>query len=37
MFESVKRSRLSQLLTGLEEKQKGEYVVVIAGAEDTTS
>ncbi|MHC4574889.1 MAG: 16S rRNA (cytidine(1402)-2'-O)-methyltransferase [Planctomycetota bacterium] len=30
MFESVKRGRLSELLAGLEEKQKGEYTVVIA-------
>jgi 16S rRNA (cytidine1402-2'-O)-methyltransferase len=34
IFESVKRDRLSQLLAGLEERQKGECVVVIAGAED---
>lgn len=34
MFESVKRGRLSELLAGLEEKPKGEYVVVITGAED---
>lgn len=33
MFEAVRRGRLSQLLAGLEEKPKGEYVVVIAGAE----
>lgn len=33
MFESVKRARLSQLLAGLEEKPKGEYVVVIAAAQ----
>ncbi len=32
VFESVKRGRLSQLLTDLEESPKGEYVVVIAGA-----
>ncbi len=34
MFESVKRGRLSELLDGLEEKLKGEYVVVIAGTEN---
>ncbi len=33
MFESVKRGRLSQLLAELEEKPKGEYVVLIAGNE----
>jgi len=33
MFETVKRGRLSQLLAGLEERPRGEYVVVIAGAE----
>lgn len=32
MFESVKRGRLSELLVQLDEKPKGEYVVVIAGA-----
>jgi len=32
MFESVKRGRLSELLAGLEEEPKGEYVVVIEGA-----
>jgi 16S rRNA (cytidine1402-2'-O)-methyltransferase len=32
MFESVKRGRLSELLAQLDEKPKGEYVVVIAGA-----
>jgi len=32
MFESVKRGALSELLTGLEEKPKGEYVIVIEGA-----
>lgn len=31
MFESVKRGKLSELLVGLEEKPKGEYVIVIAG------
>jgi len=34
MFESVQRGRLSELLAGLDEKPRGEYVVVIAGAED---
>lgn len=34
MFESVKRGRLSQLLAELEEKPKGEFVVVIAGAKE---
>jgi 16S rRNA (cytidine1402-2'-O)-methyltransferase len=34
MFESVKRARLSELLAGLDEEPKGEYVVVIAGAQD---
>ncbi len=33
MFESVKRGRISELLGRLEEKPKGEYVIVIAGAE----
>ena len=33
MFESVKRGRLSELLAQLDEKPRGEYVVVIAGAE----
>jgi 16S rRNA (cytidine1402-2'-O)-methyltransferase len=33
MFERVTRGRLSQLLDDLEEKPKGEYVIVIAGAE----
>jgi 16S rRNA (cytidine1402-2'-O)-methyltransferase len=32
-FESVRRGRLSELLAQLEEQPKGEYVVVIAGAE----
>ncbi len=31
MFESVKRGQLSELLAGLPEKLKGEYVVVIQG------
>ena len=34
MFESVQRGRLSELLAGLEEEPRGEYVVVIAGAEE---
>lgn len=34
IYESVKRGRLSELLAGLDEKLKGEYVIVIAGAED---
>lgn len=33
MYESVRRGRLSELLDDLEEKPKGEYVVIIAGAE----
>ncbi|UCG46808.1 MAG: 16S rRNA (cytidine(1402)-2'-O)-methyltransferase, partial [Phycisphaerales bacterium] len=33
MFESVKRGRLSELLAALDQKPKGEYVIVIAGAE----
>ena len=33
MFESVKRGRHSRLLTEIPEKPKGEFVVVIAGAE----
>ncbi len=37
MFESVKRGQLSELLAGLEEKLKGEYVVVIAGTENERS
>jgi 16S rRNA (cytidine1402-2'-O)-methyltransferase len=32
MFEAVRRGRLSELLAELEEKPKGEYLVVIAGA-----
>ncbi len=32
MFESVKRGRLSELLAGLEDGPKGEYVIVIEGA-----
>jgi 16S rRNA (cytidine1402-2'-O)-methyltransferase len=35
MFESIRRGPLSGLLAQLEEKPKGEYVVVIAGAERT--
>jgi 16S rRNA (cytidine1402-2'-O)-methyltransferase len=34
IFETVKRGRLSELLAQLEEDPKGEYVVVIAGAQD---
>lgn len=34
IFESVKRGRLSELLEQIEQEPKGEYVVVIAGAED---
>ena len=33
LHESVRRGRLSQLLDDLEEKPKGEYVVLIAGAQ----
>jgi len=33
LHESVRRGRLSQLLDDLEEKPRGEYVVLIAGAE----
>jgi 16S rRNA (cytidine1402-2'-O)-methyltransferase len=33
LFERVTRGRLSQLLDDLEENPKGEYVIVIAGAE----
>jgi len=33
LYESIKRGRLSELLSELEEKPKGEYVVVIAEAE----
>ena len=33
MFERVTRGRLSELLDDLEENPKGEYVIVIAGAE----
>jgi 16S rRNA (cytidine1402-2'-O)-methyltransferase len=32
MFESIRRGTLSELLAGLEEKSKGEYVIVIEGA-----
>lgn len=32
MFESVKRGRITELLERLEENPKGEYVIVIAGA-----
>jgi 16S rRNA (cytidine1402-2'-O)-methyltransferase len=31
MFESVRRGRLSELLAGLEDQAKGEYVIVIEG------
>ncbi|MHC4844398.1 MAG: 16S rRNA (cytidine(1402)-2'-O)-methyltransferase [Planctomycetota bacterium] len=34
MFETIKRGRISELLEGLEENPKGEYVVVIEGAEE---
>jgi len=34
VFESVKRGRLSELLNKLEPEPKGEYVVVIAGAQE---
>jgi 16S rRNA (cytidine1402-2'-O)-methyltransferase len=37
MFESVRRGALSELLAGLEEKPKGEYVIVIAGTQDERS
>jgi 16S rRNA (cytidine1402-2'-O)-methyltransferase len=33
VFESVKRGRLSELIDQLEPQPKGEYVVVISGAE----
>jgi 16S rRNA (cytidine1402-2'-O)-methyltransferase len=33
LYESVRRGRLSELLAQLEENPKGEYVVLIAGAE----
>jgi 16S rRNA (cytidine1402-2'-O)-methyltransferase len=36
MFESMTRGRLSQLLAQLQQKPKGEYVIVIAGAEDSS-
>jgi 16S rRNA (cytidine1402-2'-O)-methyltransferase len=32
MFESVNRGRITELLSQLEEKPRGEYVIVIAGA-----
>jgi 16S rRNA (cytidine1402-2'-O)-methyltransferase len=32
MFESVQRGRISELLDDLEDKPKGEYVIVIEGA-----
>jgi len=34
MFESVRHGQLSELLAGLEEKPKGEYVVVIEGNQE---
>jgi 16S rRNA (cytidine1402-2'-O)-methyltransferase len=34
VFESLKRGRLSELLAGVEDKPKGEYVIVIEGASD---
>ncbi|HEX6383841.1 MAG TPA: 16S rRNA (cytidine(1402)-2'-O)-methyltransferase [Anaerolineae bacterium] len=34
LFESVQRGRLSELLAGLEEEPRGEYVVVIAGEQE---
>lgn len=37
IFESVKRGRLSEILAGLDEKLRGEYVVVIAGNKDERS
>lgn len=37
LFESIKRGRLSELLAGLDEKLRGEYVVIIAGNEDERS
>jgi 16S rRNA (cytidine1402-2'-O)-methyltransferase len=36
MFECIKRGRLSELIAGLEESPKGEYVVVIGASEDGT-
>jgi 16S rRNA (cytidine1402-2'-O)-methyltransferase len=36
MFESVRRGRLSELLAALEERPRGEYVIVIEGATDKT-
>jgi 16S rRNA (cytidine1402-2'-O)-methyltransferase len=33
MFETVRRGRISELVEGLEENPKGEYVVVIEGAD----
>ncbi len=35
VFESVKRGRLSELLAELEDKPKGEYVIVIEGARES--
>jgi 16S rRNA (cytidine1402-2'-O)-methyltransferase len=37
MFESVKRGRLSELLAGVDDKPKGEYVVVIEGKKETST
>lgn len=34
MFESVRRATLSELLESLEDKPKGEYVLVVAGARE---
>ncbi len=34
MFESVRRGRLSEILAGLEDQPKGEYVIVIEGASE---
>lgn len=36
MFESVTRGRLSQLLAQLQPQPKGEYVIIIAGAGDSS-
>jgi len=34
VFESVRRGRISELLNQLEENPRGEYVIVIEGAQD---
>jgi 16S rRNA C1402 (ribose-2'-O) methylase RsmI len=34
VFESVRRGRISELANQLEENPKGEYVIVIEGAQD---